>query len=358
VPAPSPKRLVYFERWTDPVAEKLLGGHPDLELERLALAGDARENWARLERTHGYQALTRTEAATRPGIGEQWLPGAELIARCPELLAVCTPGAGYDVVDVAACSEAGVIVCNNSGPGAESVAEHALGFMLALSKKIALADRALRRAPIADRNRFRGREIRGRTLGIVGLGQIGARLAQLCRGPFEMTVLAHDPYVSAEQAAARGAQRVELTELLERSDFVVLTCPLTRETHGMFGRAAFARMKPGSFFVTTARGEVHDEDALRDALASGRIAGAGLDVFQREPPPPDHPLLAFENVVATPHVAGITDEAARDLARAAAERWLAIFAGAVPAGLINPEAWPRYAERFEKLLGFRPAELE
>jgi D-3-phosphoglycerate dehydrogenase len=117
-------------------------------------------------------------------------------------------------------------------------------------------------------------------------------------------------------------------------------------------------MKPGAFFISAARGGIHDESALLEALESGRIAGAGLDVFEQEPPRPDHPLLALESVIATPHIAGITLEAARELARAAAEQWLAIFSGAVPPHLVNPAAWPRYCQRFEKRLGFRPASLE
>jgi D-3-phosphoglycerate dehydrogenase len=172
-----------------------------------------------------------------------------------------------------------------------------------------------------------------------------------------MEVLACDPHLSAAQVGGRGAVKVELDELLRRADFVVASCPLTAETRGLFGRAEFSRMKPGAFFVSTARGEVHDEVALCEALKAGEIAGAALDVFHQEPPAPDHPLLALDNVIATPHIAGITVEAARDLARAAAEQWLAIFAGGVPPRLLNPEAWPRYAARFEQSLGFRPAEL-
>ena len=351
-------RLVYFDRWTDPIANQVLAGSPgDLEVVELKLSGDARENWGQLGRAHGYQALTRTEAATRPGEGEQWLPGAELLARCPELLAVCSAGAGYDVIDVAACSAAGVIVCNNSGPGAEAVAEHALGFMLALCKKIALADRVVRRTRIADRSGLVGSELRGKTLGLVGLGPIGRRLVELC-GPFELEILACDPFLTAAQVEERGARKVELDELLRHADFVLANCPLTPETRGMLGRAQFARMKPGAFFLSTARGEIHDEEALFDALKSGEIAGAALDVFHREPPAPDHPLLSLDNVIATPHIAGITAEATRELARAAALQWLAIFAGAVPPRLINPEAWPRYRARFERILGTRPAELE
>jgi D-3-phosphoglycerate dehydrogenase len=288
----------------------------------------------------------------------RWLPDAGFIARCPALLAICSAGAGYDVVDVEACTAAGVIVCNNSGPGAEAVAEHALGFMLSLSKKITLADRMLRRAPVPDRTLLKGSEIRAKTLGIVGLGRIGARLAELCRGPFEMEVLAFDPFLDAEQTRSRGAERVDLPELLRRADFVVVSCPLTPETLDLFGAEEFAQMKPGAFFVTTARGEVHDEKALLKALKIGQIAGAGIDVFHEEPPSPDHPLLALDNVVATPHTAGITTEAARAIAVATAEQWISIFDGAVPPRLINPEAWSSYADRFEQILGFRPAALE
>jgi D-3-phosphoglycerate dehydrogenase len=138
---------------------------------------------------------------------------------------------------------------------------------------------------------------------------------------------------------------------------VQLNCPLTPETEGLIGREQFARMKPSAFFVTTARGPVHDEGALYDALVSGGIAGAGIDVFHDEPPDPSHPLLTLDNVVASPHTAGITIEATRDIARATAEQWLDIFAGKVPPRLLNPEAWPEYADRFAARFGARPEEL-
>jgi D-3-phosphoglycerate dehydrogenase / 2-oxoglutarate reductase len=249
-----------------------------------------------------------------------------------------------------------VIVCNNSGPGREAVAEHALGFMLALAKKIGLADRLIRREVVQDRTAvLRSRELLGKTLGIVGVGQIGGRLVELC-APFAMTVLAYDPYLTDEEAAARGATKVELDELLERSDFVHLNCPLTSETEGLMGAAQFARMKPTAYFITTARGPVHDEDALYDALTSGSIAGAGIDVFHSEPPDPTHPLLTLDNVIASPHTAGITEEATRDIAIATAEQWITIFSGKVPPRLVNPEAWPAYVDRYADRFGTRPPE--
>lgn len=349
-------RLVYFDQWTDPVAGEVLTDHGGIDVTCLEITGAVDTNWAGLEAAHGYQSLIRTELARNPGVAEQWIAGLSLLERCPDVLAVCSAGAGYDIIDVDACTAAGVIVCNNSGPGREAVAEHALGFMLTLAKKISLADRMIRRGVVQDRSALRSTELLGKTLGIVGVGQIGSRLVELC-APLAMTVLAYDPYLSEEQAAARGVTRVELDELLERADFVQLTCPLTPETEGLIGAAQFARMKPSAFFITTARGPVHDEAALYDALVSGAIAGAGIDVFHDEPPDPDHPLLKLDNVVASPHTAGITVEATRDIAFATAEQWITIFAGKVPPRLINPDAWPAYADRFAARFGMQPEEL-
>lgn len=343
-------RLV-FERWTDPVAGDILES-TDVDVVRLDL--DAPEQgWAALGCAHGYQVATRTDVAPFAD-GAQWLVGPKMVQRCQQLLAVCSAGAGYDVIDVDACTRAGIAVCNNSGPGAEAVAEHALGFMLDLAKKITVADRLLRDGSRYDRLALRGTQLLGKTLGVIGLGAIGTRLAELC-APFGMEVLAFDPYVDQPTAQSRGAQSVSLAELVARADFVQVTCPLTAETEGLFGKEQFAAMKPTAFFITTARGPVHDEQALSEALADGGIAGAGLDVFHEEPPRPDNPLLGLHNVVATPHTAGITVEAARDLAIATATQWQTIFNGGMPPRLLNPDVWPRYCDRFEDILGVRPS---
>jgi len=345
------KRLTYFEKFFDPIAEKTLAGRPDIELVCLHYDRLESDTWTEISRAHGYQIQPRGE------LREPWFGDAALLRRCPSLLAISSSGAGYDMVDVDACNAAGVIVCNQSGFNKEAVAEHALGFILALSKKIGLADRVLRREGVSDRFRYMGNDIRGKTVGIVGIGQIGTRTAELCRVLFDMPILAYDPYLTAEQISARGATKVELDELLRRSDFVSLHCPRNAETMGMIGTRQFALMKPTAFFISTARGGVHKEDDLAAALRAGEIAGAGLDVFMQEPPQPDHPLLAFDTVIATPHTAGMTEESLRDMAVATAEQWIAIFAGAVPPRLVNPEAWSRYAERFERVLGFAPAAL-
>ncbi|MGE2691182.1 hydroxyacid dehydrogenase [Mycolicibacterium pulveris] len=343
-------RLVY-ERWTDQVAGDILAG-ADIELVKLDLQSSDGQGWAALESAHGYQVATRTDVAPFAD-GAQWLAGQPLVDRCQQLLAVCSAGAGYDVIDVEACTRAGIAVCNNSGPGAEAVAEHALGLMLDLAKRITMADRALRGGPLGDRLALRGTQLFGKTLGVVGMGAIGGRLVDLC-APFGMDVLVFDPYVDKATADGRGVALVGLDELIERSDFVQVTCPLTEETRGLFGARQFAAMKRSGYFITTARGPVHDEAALYEALVDGGIAGAGLDVFHEEPPRQDNPLLRLDNVVATPHVAGITVEAARDIAVATATQWQAIFAGQMPPRLLNPEVWPRYCDRFHEILGIRP----
>jgi D-3-phosphoglycerate dehydrogenase len=347
-----PAVLAAFSHFTDPVAERVLRAAPEVALHMLDFAQPRAELDAAMAAAHGYHALPRVE------LRDPWFCDAALLARCPSLLAACSTGAGFDVIDVEACTAAGVIVCHQSGTNKEAVAEHALGMMLALSKKIAQADKALRRGAAPDRFALTGRDIRGKCIGIVGLGEIGTRVAELCRGLFGMQVLACDPYLTEAQVAARGARKVALEELLERADFVSVHTPRNAETMGMFGAAQFARMKPAAYFIQTARGGIHDEAALAAALEAGRIAGAGLDVFLKEPPAADHPLLRFENVIASPHIAGITEEALHDMALGAAEQWIAIFRGEVPPRLVNPEAWPRYAARFREAFGFSPAALD
>jgi len=159
-----------------------------------------------------------------------WFGDAALLRRCPNLLAISSTGAGYDMIDVEDCTAAGVIVVNQSGTNKEGVAEHALGLILTLSKKIAVSERAMRTVQDMDRRGYAGNDIRHKTLGIIGIGNIGTRLAGICRVAFDMTVLAYDPYLTAEQIAARGGTKVELEELLRRSDYVTVHCPRTAIT--------------------------------------------------------------------------------------------------------------------------------
>jgi len=142
--------------------------------------------------------------------------------------------------------------------------------------------------------------------------------------------------------------------LLRRSDYVSISCPLTKESRGMIGAREFALMQPHAYFITTARGFIHDEAALEQALRNKSIAGAGLDVWAKEPPPPDHPLLQFDNVLASPHTAGVTREARENMARIAAEQLLDALDGRRPPRLVNPQVWPAYVRRFERTFGFKP----
>ncbi len=344
-------RLAYFGTWVDPIALQILGAFDDLDLVRLDYNSPPSTNWAEMARAHGYQVRPRSE------LREPWFGSAELLARCPHMLALSSTGAGYDYIDVDACTAAGVIVCDQGGTNREAVAEHALGLMLALSKRIHQGDRALRRGGSVDRFALQGNDLRGKTVGIVGLGSIGSRLAALCGTLFDMRVLAYDPYLTEAQIRDRSALASDWENLLRRADFVSVHCPLTRETTNMFGAAEFAAMRPTAFFVTTARGGIHDEIALAEALREGRLAGAGVDVFLHEPPAADHPLLHLDTVIATPHTAGLTQEALREMAAEAARQWLTVFSGRAPPRLVNPEAWPAYTRHFEQLLGFTPAPL-
>jgi D-3-phosphoglycerate dehydrogenase len=277
-----------------------------------------------------------------------------LLARMPSLLIVSTNGAGYDTVNVKDCTAAGVVVVNQSGGNREAVAQHVLGMLLCLSKRIIETDRALRRGTLGHRDNFRGRETHGRTIGIVGLGNVGRRIAELTGSLLGMQVLAYDPYLTEQEVAARGAEKVTLDELLRRAEYLSINCPLTEETRGIIGARELALMPRNAILITTARGFIHDEKALLEALRSGHLAAAGLDVWDKEPPTPDHPLLQLDNVLASPHTAGLTPEARSNMGRIAAEQLLACIDGKRPPRLINPQVWPLYVQRFERTFGFAP----
>jgi D-3-phosphoglycerate dehydrogenase len=256
---------------------------------------------------------------------------------------------------VDACTRQGIIVVNQSGGNKEAVAEHALAMLLTLSKRIIEVDRRMRRAPDIPRNAFIGAELLDKTIGIIGIGNVGGRLAELCKGLFRMRVLAYDPYLTAAQIAAKGAEKSEkLDDMLRQADYVSVNAPYTKETKNLMGAREFALMQKHAYFVTTARGGIHDEDALADALTAKQIAGAGLDVWEDEPPPHDHRLMAFDNVLVSPHTAGATYESRDNMARFAAEQLIDILDGKRPPRLINPEVWPAYCARFDRILGVRP----
>lgn len=335
----TPRRIFRLDLWMDPAFERIVGAAPGVELVTHPAAGDAEAGFAALARAEVYQISSAKDEVPRPFFAD-----AALLARCPGLRVVSAGGAGYDTVDVAACTRAGVLVLNQTGANAVSVAEHTLGMILDLGKRITECDRRMRRERGFPREEAMGREIAGRTLGLVGIGNVGRRVAALARA-FGLEVLAFDPLLDAAEIARRGAQAVDVATLLARSDIVSIHCPRDATTLRMMDAAAFARMKPGAWFITTARGGIHDEAALHAALASGHLGGAGVDVWDVEPPPLDHPLFTLPNVVATFHTAGVTVEARRAMAVFAAEQLLGLFRGEKPPRLVNPEAWEPYLSR-------------
>ena len=231
---------------------------------------------------------------------------AELIAAAPRLRIIARAGVGVDNVDVDAASARGILVVNAAGASSISVAEHACALMLALSRAIPSADR-LMKAQKWEKKNLLGTEVHGKTLGIAGFGRIGQEVAQRARA-FGMQVITHDPFISADLAARSGVQLVTLDELCASADYITLHLPATSETRHLFNDKRFASCKPGLRLINTARGELVDEAALRRAIESGIVAGAGLDVFETEPPA-DWSLAQLPQVIATPHIAASTEEA-------------------------------------------------
>jgi D-3-phosphoglycerate dehydrogenase len=344
------KRVFYVKYLPNEIYVDIMKARPDVRLDRLENETPEDVYAPILTSAHAYQI-----GAARDELAGHFHVHKDLLSRAPNLLIVSSNGAGFDPVDVDACTAAGVVVVNQSGGNANSVAEHALGMLLTLSKRIIEADRALRRDPNVNRNALMGTEAQGKTIGIVGIGNVGRRIAELCKGLLHMKVVAYDPYLTAAEVAARGAEKVELDDLLRRSDYVSISCPLSKDNRGMIGARQFALMQPHAYFITTARGFIHDEAALAEALRNKQIAGAGLDVWAKEPPPPDHPLLQFDNVLASPHTAGVTKEARINMGKIAAEQLLDALDGKRPPRIINPEVWPAYVKRFERTFGFIPA---
>jgi D-3-phosphoglycerate dehydrogenase len=264
---------------------------------------------------------------------------AGLIASGRRLVVIGRAGVGVDNVDLDAATRAGIMVVNAPTGNTIAAAEHTLALLYGLARRTAPADASLRRGEW-KRAQFTGLELRGRTLGIIGLGKIGQAIAVRAIA-MEMTVLAVDPYVTDEQAANHGVELVEFDELLRRADVVTVHVPLTRATRGLIDRAAIAKLKPGSIVLNVARGGVIDEAAVAEALASGHLGGAGIDVFEHEPPT-DSPLLAAPNTLLTPHLGASTAEAQILVAEEVAAQVLDVLEGrsaryAVNAPLLTPE---------------------
>ncbi|MEQ8194498.1 MAG: hydroxyacid dehydrogenase [Rhodospirillales bacterium] len=346
---PNARRVFWFDDNKKPNVADFLNKDPSIAMHVLAFDAPEEDVWPIAETSHVY-CIT----STRDEIPDPYKAHAELLARCPDLLAVSASGAGYDPVDVDACTAAGVLVVNQSGANAQAVAEHATGMMLALTKKMFETDRSLHKERGVFREVFKGWNAQGKTLGVIGLGNTGRRTAFICAHGLGMKVLAYDPYISPEDFKERGATSVSLEELLAQSDFVSIHCPYNAETKDMICAETLSLMKPSAFLVNCARGGIVNEPDLHEALANKTIAGAGIDVWVMEPPPLDHPLLTHDNLIATYHTAGVTVDSRNNMARWNAEQVVEILKGKRPPRLINPEVWDKYAERFERVFGFKP----
>lgn len=268
--------------------------------------------------------------------------GAEFIAKAgPQLKMVVRHGIGYNTLDVPTATQYGVLCCNTPDAPTESTAEQAVGLLLAVAKVIVKSDAMLRANLPWTLDDLRGVEVRERVLGVVGYGRIGRRVAEICAHGLKMRTLVFDPFLGPGAAFPEGMQGVDsLDALLPQVDFLTLHTPLMAETHHLIGERQLRMLKPGSFLINVSRGPVLDEAALIRALQDGHLAGAGLDVFDPEPPHPDNPLLKMSNVVVTPHVASNTDMGYWRMSMSCVDQVLQVLAGERPSFVIDPTAWP------------------
>lgn len=266
-----------------------------------------------------------------PGI-DGYIAGLDVIdeaalAAADQLRVIARYGVGVDNVDLAAAKARNIVVTNTPGANSVSVAELALGLMLALARQIPEAVEAVH---LGKWPRYAGLSLEGKTVGILGLGAIGRQLVRRLQG-FDCRIVAHDPFVDAASVSSLGVELVSMQEVLARADFLSLHMPLLPETRGVVNDEFLGRMKQGAFLINTARGEVIDEDALLRALQSGHLKGAGLDTFAKEPPDPDNALLRLPQVVATPHLGAMTDGATSNMGWMAMQDCLAVLKNEDPA---------------------------
>jgi D-3-phosphoglycerate dehydrogenase len=263
--------------------------------------------------------------------------GPGLFERLPKLKVAVRGGIGVDNIDLDAATKAGVVVCNVPDYCIHEVANHAFAMLLALNRKLIPLDRGARdgNPPSVRMMPYTGR-LAGETLGLVSFGNIARAVARRAAG-FEMRVIAYDPYVYPDDAKALGVDLVSLPELLTESDYVSVHTPLTPATRGLIGADELSLMKPSAYLILTSRGGLVDEAALAEALRDKRLAGAGLDVWEKEPPGTDHPLLKFDNVVASTHVASYSEIAEVERRRKHAHAAADVLDGTMPRSLVNPE---------------------
>ena len=306
-------------------------------LRTLREAAEVSGPFPKLDVPEAWSALAEADGAvisSRPKCNGAWMD------RAPRLRVLARSGIGYDNVDVDAATARGICVVNTPEAPTEPTAEQAIAFILMLARRIKESDRALSEGRWLPRPDLEGTEMPGKTLGVIGLGRIGGRVSEVFSRGLKMRVIAYDPYIADDRFPARGAEKVSsLHDLLLQADFVTIHCPANSETRGMANRDFFAQMKRGSFFVNTARGGVMVEADLLQALKSGHLSGAALDVFEEEPTPSDNPLLRVPNLVLSPHTASNSVEGNWRMSTGAVSEVLKILRDLRPQWLVNPEVW-------------------
>jgi phosphoglycerate dehydrogenase-like enzyme len=275
----------------------------------------------------------------------------EAVSQAKDLLAIGRFGVGYDSVDVQACTDADVVVYITAGAVDRSVAEATVGWMIGLTHHIFVKDRLTRQGKWDDRSRYMGKELRDRTLGLVGMGGIARGVLGLLSSFTMKPPIAFDPFVKPEDAAKLGVKLVTLDELMRTADFVSIHCPLTDQTRGIIGKREIGLMKPDAYLINTARGGNVDEDALYDALKSHKIAGAALDCFATEPVTSPSRFGDLENVLLAPHSIAWTDELFRDIGHAVCQGMVDLSVGKRPRGVVNPQVLekPGFVEKWKRL---------
>jgi len=294
---------------------------------------------AQLKPIPGQPPLESAQAAQAIFAGATIPYTGEVFDSLPNLRFIVRTGIGIDNVDANAAAERGIVFCNTPDGPTESTAEHAVALLMSVAKRIIPGHLGMSSGGWPARSALMGTEVQGKTLGLVGLGRIGRRVAQICGAGLGMRVVGSDPFVSAEAAAQMGVELFSQDEVIAQADFLSLHAPSIPATYKMINRESIARMKTGAYLINVARGPLVDVDALIEALDSGKLAGAGLDVFDEEPPVADYPIRFHPKVVLTPHSASVTGDGRARIERMAIERALEFFSGQKPKDVCNPKVW-------------------
>ena len=336
--------IVYLDSLPAQNGLDILNAQSKVKIIKINSSDSEDTNFSILKNAQAYQV-----GAARDEVPKYLQVDKLFLSKTPNLLLVSSGGAGYDTINVQDCTDAGVLVVNQTGGNAEGVAEHAVAMMLNLFKRITESDISLRRGWDGKRTDLMGKDLLNKTVGIIGLGNTGSRVAQICKLAFNCNVLAYDPYIDKESFKDKYANQVELDEILSMSDVISVHVPLNNETNNMINKEWFHKMKKGSYFVTTARGSIHNENDLFEFLSNKHLAGAGLDVWGYEPPSSSHKLLKLDNIIASPHTAGVTYDSRNKMSEFVATQLLDIFDGKVPARPVNSEVLDIFSSKFKEL---------